>query len=185
LNNRSGVVTTGERYIEGKYENGLYLLSLSRSAGPKSRARPWSYRICLVTSSYWSNVLLNSVCCSWICSSEAWTAVCDVCAAVTLLYKKFICERYYERKRKHPLQVQLTFSLFSIRVRSQTATSFAIRVNSFVWTSSSEFHFVKISSMDFPRSIEGGGPGAGPAVVLVEVAGALLPATAVRAVVAT
>lgn len=45
----------------------------------------------------------------------------------------------------------------SINVRSQTATSPARRSNSRTWVSSSEDHLFTISSIVFPRSMDGGG----------------------------
>lgn len=47
--------------------------------------------------------------------------------------------------------------------RSHTAISFAMRVNSRVCVSNSEFHLTRISSSVLPLSNEGGGPGFGGA----------------------
>lgn len=70
---------------------------------------------------------------------------------------------------------QRTFSLFSIKIRSQTATSFAILPNSRVCSVSSESHLLTISSIVFPRSTDGGGPEAGAAAgVVLVVAGVVV-----------
>lgn len=61
---------------------------------------------------------------------------------------------------------------FSIKVRSQTATSPASLLNSRTFVSRSEDHLLTISSIVFPRSIDGGGTDIAVAVLptAVEVA---------------
>ena len=50
----------------------------------------------------------------------------------------------------------LTLLPFSMSARSQTATSLANLLNSRTWVSSSVDHLFTISSIDFPRSMDGG-----------------------------
>ena len=67
-------------------------------------------------------------------------------------------------------QTTRTLLPFSMRARSQTATSAANRLNSRTLVSSSVVHLFTISSSVLPLSIDGGGIATtGPAVVVVVV----------------
>lgn len=65
-----------------------------------------------------------------------------------------------------------TCTPFSIKARSQTSTSCAVRLNSLVWFSRSSCHRFTISSTDLPRNAEGGI--AATAVVLAVPVGAVV-----------
>lgn len=138
-------------------------MSRSVSAGPESSARmllPWPPpRISSVVLSYASSVATSSFCCCSIWSSDWSMSFCSCSAATTRLYNAASLQRtgaiqYTKCYLCGP--EGRTLLPFSMRERSHTATSLANLLNSRTWLSSSADHLFTISSIVFPRNMDGG-----------------------------